>query len=51
MSDLKKCPVCGYEKAYFNGTVNTCPVCGYEWDEAGETGSKAAHDSDMESND
>lgn len=33
MSDYPKCPVCGMENTYFDGTLFICPDCGYEWNE------------------
>lgn len=42
------CPVCGYENAYFDGTVNICPVCGYEWNDAASA--PAADDAARDSN-
>ncbi|HTL80731.1 MAG TPA: zinc ribbon domain-containing protein YjdM [Bacteroidia bacterium] len=31
MSDTPKCPKCGYEYTYFNGTVQVCTDCLHEW--------------------
>jgi len=31
MSDLPKCPECGSEFTYDDGTMLNCPECGHEW--------------------
>lgn len=31
MSDLPKCPECGSELTYDDGTMLNCPECGHEW--------------------
>lgn len=31
MSDLPKCPECGSEYTYEDGTLYVCPECAYEW--------------------
>jgi len=31
MSDLPKCPACGSEYTYEDGTMYICPECAHEW--------------------
>lgn len=31
MTDLPKCPHCGSEYTYENGTLYVCPECAHEW--------------------
>ena len=43
MTDMPKCPKCGSEYTYEDGTLYICPVCAHEWaihadDEAVEAG-------------
>lgn len=33
MSDITKCPKCGGEYVYFDGSLYVCPDCAYEFDE------------------
>ncbi len=33
MSDFPKCPQCGAEDTYHDGTLLVCPHCGHEWNE------------------
>ena len=40
MNDIPKCPKCGSEYTYFDGSLYVCPDCGHEFDsveEAAET--------------
>jgi protein PhnA len=32
MTDMPKCPKCGSEYTYEDGTLYVCPVCAYEWE-------------------
>lgn len=49
MSEYPKCPVCGSENTYFDGTMYVCPDCGCEWsaktDEATDAADNVAKDS------
>jgi protein PhnA len=40
MSAISKCPKCGGEYVYFDGSLYVCPDCAYEFD--GESASSAA---------
>ena len=40
MSEISKCPKCGSENVYFDGSLYVCPDCAYEFD--GESASAAA---------
>ena len=40
MTDIPKCPKCGSEYTYFDGSLYVCPDCAYEFD--GESASSAA---------
>jgi protein PhnA len=31
MTETPKCPVCGGENTYFDGSLNVCPDCGHEF--------------------
>ena len=42
MSEITKCPKCGGEYVYFDGSLYVCPDCAYEFD--GEIGATAASD-------
>ena len=42
MSEITKCPKCGGEYVYFDGSLYVCPDCAYEFD--GESGATAASD-------
>lgn len=39
-----KCPKCGSEYAYQDGTLWTCPECAHEWSEAEAAPASAAQD-------
>ncbi|MDH6343822.1 protein PhnA [Parabacteroides sp. PFB2-12] len=47
MSDIPKCPVCGSENTYFDGTMYICPDCGCEFmaDEQSEASDNIPRDS------
>lgn len=48
MSEISKCPKCGGEYVYFDGSLYVCPDCGYEFEEAdasAESGPDVAKDS------
>ena len=47
MTDFPKCPKCGSEFTYFDGSVYVCPDCSHEFDltEESETTSDVAKDS------
>ena len=32
MSEITKCPKCGGEYVYFDGSLYVCPDCAYEFD-------------------
>ena len=34
MSDIMKCPQCGGENVYFDGSLYVCPDCAHEFEEA-----------------
>ncbi|MCK8060924.1 MULTISPECIES: zinc ribbon domain-containing protein YjdM [unclassified Fusibacter] len=36
MSDFPKCPKCGCEYTYHDGTMMVCPECAHEWMDAEE---------------
>jgi protein PhnA len=40
MSNLPKCPKCGSEYTYEDGTLLVCPECAHEWDPAAETSNR-----------
>jgi protein PhnA len=42
MSEISKCPKCGGEYVYFDGSLYVCPDCAYEFD--GENSVAAASD-------
>ena len=37
MSEIAKCPKCGGEYVYFDGSLYVCPDCGHEFDENNAT--------------
>ena len=37
MNDIPKCPKCGSEYTYFDGSIYVCPDCGHEFDTIEET--------------
>ena len=37
MNEISKCPKCGSEYVYFDGSLYVCPDCGYEFDENNAT--------------
>ncbi len=48
MSEISKCPKCGGEYVYFDGSLYVCPDCGHEFEEAAasaEGGAEVAKDS------
>ena len=42
MNEISKCPKCGSEYVYFDGSLYVCPDCAYEFNE--ESASSAASD-------
>lgn len=40
MSEISKCPKCGSENVYFDGSLYVCPDCAYEFD--GDSAAAAA---------
>ena len=48
MTDIPKCPKCGSEYTYFDGSVYVCPDCGYEFHSAEEV--EEANDVPRDSN-
>ena len=49
MNEITKCPKCGGEYVYFDGSLYICPDCGHEFEEAG-TGAEAGADVPRDSN-
>ena len=47
MTDIPKCPKCGGEYTYFDGSLYVCPDCGHEFGsaEAAEDAATVAKDS------
>jgi protein PhnA len=48
MSEITKCPKCGGEYVYFDGSLYVCPDCAYEFEEnaaSAEGGAEVAKDS------
>ena len=37
MNEISKCPKCGGEYVYFDGSLYVCPDCAYEFEEATTT--------------
>ena len=37
MTDIPKCPKCGSEYTYFDGSIYVCPDCAHEFDTVEET--------------
>ena len=37
MNEIPKCPKCGGEYTYFDGSLYVCPECSYEFDSIDET--------------
>ena len=48
MNKISKCPKCGGEYVYFDGSLYVCPDCSYEFD--GESTSATSADVAMDSN-
>ena len=42
MSEITKCPKCGGEYVYFDGSLYVCPDCAYEFDGENATASATA---------
>ena len=42
MSEITKCPKCGGEYVYFDGSLYICPDCAHEFSEEADAGSDAA---------
>ena len=36
MNEISKCPKCGGEYVYFDGSLYVCPDCSYEFEEAAD---------------
>ena len=49
MNEITKCPKCGGEYVYFDGSLYICPDCGHEFEEAG-AGAEAGADVPRDSN-
>lgn len=46
MDNNHKCPKCGSEDSYFDGSLQVCPACFHEWNPiAAESSTQAADDS------
>ena len=48
MTDIPKCPKCGGEYTYFDGSLYVCPDCAHEFEEAANSavsGADVAKDS------
>ena len=41
MSEIPKCPKCGGEYVYFDGSLYVCPDCGHEFEEGAAAASSA----------
>jgi protein PhnA len=41
MDSELKCPQCGSENAYYDGSLWACPECGHEWNPAADTDAAA----------
>jgi len=41
MGEYPKCPQCGLENTYFDGSMYVCPDCGYEWSTEEQESSEA----------
>ena len=48
MNEISKCPKCGGEYVYFDGSLYACPDCAYEFD--GETAAATSEDVAKDSN-
>ena len=42
MSEISKCPKCGGEYVYFDGSLYVCPDCAYEFDGANASAEASA---------
>ena len=49
MNEISKCPKCGSEYVYFDGSLYVCPDCAYEFD-GGNTAAAASIDIPKDSN-
>jgi protein PhnA len=49
MNEISKCPKCGGEYAYFDGSLYVCPDCAYEFEE-GATSAEGSVDVAKDSN-
>lgn len=49
MDEITKCPKCGGEYVYFDGSLYVCPDCGHEFEDAG-AGVEAGADVPKDSN-
>lgn len=51
MNEIPKCPKCGGEYTYFDGSLYVCPDCSYEFDsvEDAEAAEDVARDSNQRS--
>ena len=41
MSEISKCPMCGGENVYFDGSLYLCPDCAHEFEEGASAASSA----------
>ena len=42
MSEISKCPKCGSEYVYFDGSLYVCPDCAYEFNEEDAAAAESA---------
>ena len=42
MNEISKCPKCGGEYVYFDGSLYVCPDCAYEFEEGAAQGESSA---------
>ena len=50
MNEITKCPKCGGEYVYFDGSLYICPDCAHEFNEEAGTDSEATADVPKDSN-
>ncbi|MBR5893613.1 MAG: alkylphosphonate utilization protein [Bacteroidaceae bacterium] len=50
MNEITKCPKCGGEYVYFDGSLYVCPDCAYEFNEESVSSATASDDIPRDSN-
>ncbi len=50
MNEITKCPKCGGEYVYFDGSLYVCPDCAYEFNEESVSSAAASDDVPRDSN-